>query len=193
LLGFLASLHREKGDREKAIDILKKMISLNPENDQFYFTLGAVYDEAKDKQNCITHMEKAIKLNPKNAAALNYLGYTWAEQGVRLDEAEKLIRQALQVEPNDGFYIDSLGWVFYQRGEYAKAVQQLERAAELVGQDPTVNEHLGDAYDKVGRTMDAARAYREALAHAKEESQIQRLRTKIDTLDGDKKTTTGEI
>jgi Flp pilus assembly protein TadD len=169
------------------------MISLDPENDQFYFTLGAVYDEVKDKQNCITNMEQAIKLNPKNAAALNYLGYTWAEQGVRLDEAEKLIRQALQVEPNDGFYIDSLGWVFYQRGEYAKAVQQLERAAELVGQDPTVNEHLGDAYDKVGRTMDAARAYYEALTHAKEEGQIQRLRTKIDTLANDKKATSDGI
>jgi len=189
LLGFLASLQREKGDRPQAIEILKQMVTLAPENDQYHFTLGAVYDETKDKQNCIAHMQKAIELNPKNAAALNYLGYTWAEQGTRLDEAEALIRQALQVEPNDGFYIDSLGWVYYQRGNYAKAVEHLERAAELVGDDPTVIEHLGDAYEKAGRAADATRAYREALGHAKEEDQIQRLRTKIDTLTGNHKTT----
>jgi Flp pilus assembly protein TadD len=163
------------------------MVTLAPENDQYHFTLGAVYDEVKDKQNCIAHMQEAIELNPKNAAALNYLGYTWAEQGTRLEEAESLIRRALQVEPNDGFYIDSLGWVYYQRGNYAKAVEHLERAVELVGDDPTVIEHLGDAYEKAGRTMDASRAYREALAHAKEADQILRLRTKIDTLTGDRK------
>jgi Flp pilus assembly protein TadD len=193
LLGFLASLQREKGNRAQAIEILKRMVTLDPNNDQYHFTLGAVYDEAKDKENCILHMQKAIELNPKNAAALNYLGYTWAEQGVHLDEAESLIRRALEVAPNDGFYIDSLGWVYYQRGDYAKAVEYLEQAAELVNDDPTIIEHLGDAYEKIGRTVDASRAYREALAHAKEAEQIQRLRTKIDTLTGARKTTDKDI
>ena len=72
-----------------------------------------------------------MPLNPENAAALNYLGYTWAEQGIHLDEAEQLILRALAIEPNDGFYIDSLGWVYYQRGEYMQAIQHLERAVEL--------------------------------------------------------------
>ena len=193
LLGFLAALYREKVDHARAIEILKQMVTLAPENDQYHFTLGAVYDEVKDKPSCIAHMQKAIALNPKNAAALNYLGYTWAEQGTRLDEAESLIRRALQVEPDDGFYIDSLGWIYYQRGDYAKAVEHLERAVELVGDDPTVIEHLGDAYEKAGRTMDASQAYREALAHAKEADQIQRLRTKIDTLSSDRKTSDKEI
>ena len=68
-------------------------------------------------------MKKAIELNPKNAAALNYLGYTWAEMGVQLDDAEDLIQRALKIQPNDGFYIDSLGWVYYQKGDYPKAVE----------------------------------------------------------------------
>jgi Flp pilus assembly protein TadD len=135
------------------------------------------------------HMQKAIELNSSNAAALNYLGYTWAEQGIRLDEAENLIRRALAVDPNEGFYVDSLGWVYYQRGDYVKAVENLEHAVELVGDDPTVIEHLGDAYEKAGRMTDASRTYNEALQHAKEPEQIQRLRTKIDTLTGNQKTT----
>src|SRR5207245_2843271 len=85
------------------------------------------------------------ELNPKNAAALNYLGYTYAEMGVQLEEAERLIRRALEIEPDDGFYVDSLGWVYYQRGDYGRAVEQPERAVELAGRDPTVAGPLGSS------------------------------------------------
>ena len=107
---------------------------------------------------------KAIELNPRNAAALNYLGYTLADMGVQLDEAERLIRRALELQPNDGIYIDSLGWVYYQRGDYQRAVEQLERAVELAGEDPTIVEHLGDAYQRLGQSDAALRLYRDALA-----------------------------
>jgi Flp pilus assembly protein TadD len=129
-------------------------------------------------------MQKAIALNPENAAALNYLGYTWAEQGAQLDEAENLIRRALKIEPNDGFYVDSLGWVYYQRGDYVKAIEHLERAVELVGDDPTIIEHLGDAYGKAGRAKDAVHTYTQALEHTKDAEQAGRLRTKIGALTG---------
>ena len=88
----------------------------------------------------------------------------------------------MQVEPDDGFYIDSLGWVYYQRGEYPEAVEYLERAVELVNDDPTITEHLGDAYEKVGRIGDASRTYRAALDQATESDQHRRLRDKIDSL-----------
>jgi len=129
-------------------------------------------------------MRRAVELNPKNAAALNYLGYTYAEMGVQLDEAERLIRRALDIEPDDGFYVDSLGWVYYQRGDYPRAVEQLERAVELASEDPTVAEHLGDAYDRGGHPRDALRVYRDALARAKETPQIERLKDKIRSLEG---------
>jgi Flp pilus assembly protein TadD len=96
------------------------MVDRYPENDRYRFTLGAAYDEAKDKTRTIEQMQRAVALNPKNAAALNYLGYTYAEMGTKLDEAEGLIRRALEIEPDDGFYVDSLGWVYFQRGDYRR-------------------------------------------------------------------------
>jgi Flp pilus assembly protein TadD len=128
-------------------------------------------------------MKKAIEINPKNAPALNYLGYTWAEMGVRLDEAEDLIVRALKIAPNDGYYIDSLGWVYYQRGDYVRAVEQLEKAVEITVNDPTIIEHLGDAYEKIGRTDRAVARYRDALKHSKEPEQTKRIREKIQRLE----------
>jgi tetratricopeptide (TPR) repeat protein len=102
---------------------------------------------------------------------------------VQLDEAEDLIQRALKIQPDDGFYIDSLGWVYYQRGDYPKAVEQLERAVELTTDDPTIIEHLADAYDKVGKSERALTRYREALKRTKENDQIKRIRDKIQRLE----------
>ena len=99
-----------------------------------------------------------------------------------LEEAEKLIKRALDVEPEDGFYIDSLGWVYYQRGQYQKAVDQLERAVNLTSSDPTITEHLGDAYSKVGKYQDARQQYEDALKKAQESDQVRRLKTKLANL-----------
>ena len=128
-------------------------------------------------------MKKAIELNPKNAAALNYLGYTWAEMGVQLDEAEELVQRALKIQPNDGFYIDSLGWVYFQKGDYPKAVEQLERAVEITVDDPTIIEHLADAYEKAGKGDRALTRYRDALKLSKENDQLKRIREKIQRLE----------
>ena len=179
VLILLASLYRKAKDYQKAIATLQEVAVLDPKNDQVQFQLGALYDEIKNKDKTVEHMKKAIELNPQNAPALNYLGYTWAEMGVRLDEAEELILRALKVEPNDGFYIDSLGWVYYQRGDYRRAVEQLERAVELTVDDPTITEHLGDAYEKVGKVDKALQRYQDALKRSKEEEQLKRIREKI--------------
>jgi tetratricopeptide (TPR) repeat protein len=103
--------------------------------------------------------------------------------GVQLDEAEQLIQRALQVEPNDGFYIDSLGWVYFQKGDYPRAVEQLERAVAITVDDPTIIEHLGDAYVKTGKSDRALSSYREAMQKSKEDDQIKRLREKIERLE----------
>jgi Flp pilus assembly protein TadD len=110
---------------------------------------------------------------------MNFLGYTFAELGVELDRAETLIREAIALEPNDGFYLDSLAWVHYQRGDFKKAAQELEHAVELAGEDPTVTEHLADAYQKLGRGAEALRVYRDALARTKDLEQMERLKRKI--------------
>jgi tetratricopeptide (TPR) repeat protein len=104
--------------------------------------------------------------------------------GQRLDEAEDLIRRAIALDPNDGFYVDSLGWVYYQRGEYQKAVEQLQHALELAGEDPTIAEHLADAYRQTGKPQEALRLYQEALSRSKEKDQVERLKGKIQVLEG---------
>jgi tetratricopeptide (TPR) repeat protein len=176
---FLSALYRKIKEYPKAIQAMEHFITLDPKSDQAHFQLGALYDENKNKEKTIASMRKAIELNPKNAAALNYLGYTWAEMGERLDEAEDLIVRALKIAPDDGFFIDSLGWVYYQRGDYAKAVEQLERAVEITVDDPTIIEHLGDAYLKVGKPDRALPRYRDALKKSKENDQIKRIKEKI--------------
>src|SRR5262249_29150667 len=182
LMSYLASLYREQKNYKRAIEVLQRVVEKFPDNDRYRFTLGAAYDEANDRDRAIEEMQRAIEINPKNAAALNYLGYTYADMGVKLDEAETLIRRALAIEPNDGFYLDSLGWVYFQRADYPRAAEYLQPAAELVGQDPTTVEHLGDAYHKTGRTDSALQSYRDALGQAKDATQIQRLKGKIQGL-----------
>jgi Tfp pilus assembly protein PilF len=103
--------------------------------------------------------------------------------GVRLEEAEQLIQRALQLEPNDGFYIDSLGWVYFQKGEYTRAVEQLERAVAITVDDATIIEHLGDAYVKVGKPDRALLRYREAIQKSKEDDQVKRILEKIERLE----------
>jgi tetratricopeptide (TPR) repeat protein len=98
-----------------------------------------------------------------HAEALNYLGYTYAERGERLDEAQALLERALALEPENGYYLDSLGWVFFKKGDLERAVKALERADAVVGPEPTVLEHLGDSYRAAQRPGDAAAAYRRAL------------------------------
>ncbi len=83
---------------------------------------------------------------------LNYLGYSWIDQGINLDEGMRMIRRAVEQRPDDGYIVDSLGWAYFRIGNYDEAVKHLERAVELKPDDPTINDHLGDAYWKIGRS-----------------------------------------
>jgi tetratricopeptide (TPR) repeat protein len=183
MLELLVSLERERKRIPDAIEIAQRLVATDPNNDRYVFILGALYDEAKDHEASLVEMRRAIEINPRNAAALNYLGYSLAESGNQLDEAEKLIRRAIAIDPTDGFYVDSLGWVYFQRGEFVRAVEELERAAELAGEDPTIIEHLADAYRKTGKEIDALRAYREALGRSKDPAQSARIKEKIQILE----------
>jgi Tfp pilus assembly protein PilF len=108
-------------------------------------------------------MRKVISLDPKHANALNYLGYTYADLGRNLDEAERLIKEALKYKPNDGYITDSLGWVYYKKGEFDKALIYLKKAVELVPDDPIMLEHMGDAYLKLNDRQNALKYYKKSL------------------------------
>jgi len=131
----------------------------------FYISYGSAAEKAGDHVKAAELLKKAIALDPLNSAeACNYLGYMWAERNENLDEAERLIMQAVQLDPSNGAYMDSLGWVWLCQGKFSKALAELMRAAEAMkNPDPVIFEHIGDAHEKLGRTADALHYWQKAL------------------------------
>jgi tetratricopeptide (TPR) repeat protein len=141
-------------------------------------------------------MNLALEKNPDNASALNYLGYSWAEKGENLEQAEQKIRRALELRPDDGFITDSLGWVYYMRARpllesgnvkdgramLRRAIQELEKAAQITGGDPVISEHLADAYRLLPDKKRAMELYREAIRMEPREQEQPDLRRKYDEL-----------
>ena len=132
----------------------------------FYFQHGVIAERAGEHEAATKHFLSCIEMDEDHAAALNYLGYMWAERGENLADAEKFIRRALQSEPENAAYLDSLGWVLFQQGRYHEALDPLQRASQLAASDPdpTIEEHLGDVLDKLGRRNEAIKAWERALA-----------------------------
>ncbi len=120
----------------------------------FYFR-GICYERSKQWQKAEADLKKALELFPDQPHVLNYLGYSWIDQGINLEEGMDMIKKAVQQRPDDGYIVDSLGWAYFRIGNYDEATKQLERAIELKPEDPTINDHLGDAYWRVGRVLEA--------------------------------------
>ncbi|MEN6543365.1 tetratricopeptide repeat protein [Parvibaculum sp.] len=125
-------------------------------------------------------LKTALKLSSEHPLVLNYLGYSWIEQGRNLKEALAMIEKAVELRPNDGFIVDSLGWALYRLGDYPKAAEYLERAVELEPGDPTINEHLGDALWKVGRKIEARFQWSHSLDMKPEQNRITLLKSKLE-------------
>jgi tetratricopeptide (TPR) repeat protein len=129
----------------------------------FYFR-GMCYERSHQWPKAEADLKKALELYPDQPQVFNYLGYSWIDQGVNLDEGMAMIKKAVQAKPDDGYIVDSLGWAYFKLGHYDEAVKNLEHAIELKPQDPTINDHLGDAYWQVGRKLEA----RFQWAHARD-------------------------
>ena len=112
---------------------------------------------------------------------LNYLGYSWVDMGINLDEGLDMIRSAVDQRPNDGYIVDSLGWAYYRLGRYQEAVEQLERAAELRPEDPVINDHLGDAYWQVGRKLEATFQWNHARDLDPEPADLEKIVKKLES------------
>jgi tetratricopeptide (TPR) repeat protein len=162
----------------KGIDTLAK-----PEKPNwliFYFR-GICYERSKQWPKAELDFRKALELYPDQPHVLNYLGYSWIDQGVNLDEGMRMIRRAVEQRPDDGYMVDSLGWAYYRIGNLDEALKNLERAVELKPEDPTINDHLGDVYWKVGRTLEAQFQWSHARDLKPEPEDLQRIEEKIKT------------
>ena len=163
---------------------MQKGLEDSPENTSLLFRLGAIQDKTGSKEESLNTMKKIIEIDPEDASALNYLGYSYADQGILLDKALMLIEKANKIKPDDGYITDSLGWVYYKMGNYEKAVKILEKAAELTSFETIISDHLGDAYLKADQFNKALDTYQKALSNAtdKDKKKVLELKEKIDSI-----------
>lgn len=144
-----------------------------------FYSRGIALERSKQWSRAESDFLRALELEPDQPYVLNYLGYSWVEQGINLDKARGMIEKAVSLRPNDGYIVDSLGWVLYRTGDYKAAVLQLERAVELRPDDPTINDHLGDALWRVGREAEARFQWQRALNLATEDKARDEISQKL--------------
>ena len=146
-----------------------------------YFQRGIAYERSQQWDRAEPDFLLALELEPDQPSVLNYLGYSWVEMGIRLDEAQAMIETAVEKRPEDGFITDSLGWVLYRLGDFPGAVKNLERAVVLEPVDPIINDHFGDALWMVGRQTEAVFQWRRALSFDPDDDVAERIRLKLET------------
>lgn len=154
-------------EKKEGIDAAKKVIKTGLEklegNEELLYRLGILYDKANQKSKAIEIMRKILEKNKDHADALNYIGYTYADEGRNLKEALQMIKRALRLKPGSGYIIDSLGWVYFRLGDLEKAQRYLLQALELEPHDPTIHEHVAELYERLGQKQKALRHYKKSL------------------------------
>jgi len=165
-LGGVYSQHKRY---DEAAELYSDAVSRLSEIDRIHWLLfyrrGIAYERTRQWPLAEADFKKALELYPDQPDVLNYLGYSWIDQGTRLEEGLEMVKKAVALKPNSGFIIDSLGWAYYRLGRYEDAVVELQRALELMPSDPVINDHLGDAYWKTGRKLEAVFQWKHALAN----------------------------
>jgi tetratricopeptide (TPR) repeat protein len=179
----LGNVMRARKDYKQAAEVYTKAIDLLKEpgkqNWSLYYFRGISYERSKEWPKAEADLQKSLELNPDQPQVLNYLGYSWVDQGTNLEKGIKMIRRAVELRPNDGYIVDSLGWAQYRLGNYQEASDALERAIELKPEDPVINDHLGDVYWKVGRQLEAHFQWRHARDNKPEPEDLARIEDKL--------------
>jgi tetratricopeptide (TPR) repeat protein len=159
-LGFLYLMFEKPG---KAVEILQQLLAKDPDRVEGNYGIGMAYQELGNFEKAEYHLRKAITLAPHHEDAHNALGYLFAENGTNLDEAVKLVKKALRKSPQNGAYLDSLGWTYYKQGKLNEALTELEKALDYMPESADVQDHLGDVYIKKGLTQKAVAMWQKAV------------------------------
>ncbi len=183
-LSALAGLQRSAKQYKEAAATYDRAIAAvgipTHENWTLFYFRGICYERAKEWPKAEDDFRRALELFPDQPLVLNYLGYSWVDQGVKLDEAFKMLRRAVELRPDDGYIVDSLGWAHYKLGQYNEAAQTLERAVDLKPADPVLNDHLGDAYWRVDRKLEARFQWNHARDMKPEADELPAILKKIE-------------
>lgn len=179
----LADNLRQTGYHKESIklysDIINKIKVFNADHWSIFYARGISYERLKDWKHSDKDLLRALELKPNSAYVMNYLGYSWLERNVKLNQALELIKSANKLEPGDAFITDSLGWAYYLLGYYKESITILEKAISILPFDPTLNDHLGDAYWKVGRKKEAYSQWKKVLVYDPEFEKRKTVKHKI--------------
>lgn len=179
---FYASLLDERREYKAGSVMLEQATKKFPDNTQLRFYLGSMYDRLGRQEDMIAEMRKVLSVDEKHVQALNYLAYTFAESGKNLDEAESMARSAMKLQPNDGYILDTVGWVIFKQGRVEEAIQYLETAHRLRPEESIIAEHLGDAYYVYELSDKAKQMYLKAVSFEKDQEKVVKIKAKLDTL-----------
>ncbi|MDH6230219.1 tetratricopeptide (TPR) repeat protein [Mesorhizobium soli] len=153
--GVYASVEKYRDAADVYDKAVEKLKTPDKNDWNIFYQRGIAYERLKEWPKAEPNFREALKLMPDQPQVLNYLGYSWVDMNMNLDEGLEMIRKAVDLRPSDGYIVDSLGWAYYRLGRYDEAVKELERSVSLKPDDPVLNDHLGDAYWRVGRKLEA--------------------------------------
>jgi tetratricopeptide (TPR) repeat protein len=192
----LANILRERKQYDGCADNYGKAIGQLPmpakANWTLFYFRGICFERAKQWAKAETDFKHALELFPDQPHVLNYLGYSWVDQGIHLDEGMGMIKRSVEQRPDDGYIVDSLGWAYYRLGNYDEAVKNLERAVELKPVDPTINDHLGDVYWKVDRMLEAKFQWSHARDLKPDQDELTKIEEKLKVGLGDDKSNSAD-
>lgn len=179
----LGNLYRNNEEFAAAAETYDAAIALldKPDRDNWtvYYYRGIAYERTKQWDKAEQDFRKALEFEPDQPMVLNYLGYSMVDKNINLTEAIAMVRKAVELKPNDGYIVDSLGWAHFRLGDYEEAVKHLERAVELKPADPVIADHLGDAYWRVGRQLEARFQWQHAKDNKPEPEDLIRIEKKL--------------
>jgi len=158
----LAYMAVEKYDL--AIQSMRTAIRLNDNKDAYFFELGALLERREKYSDAIDNMLRAIELNPMHSNAHNFIGYMYAQEGEYLDKALGHLKKALSIQPRNGYFLDSLGWIYFKKGESEKALTEIKKAMVYVAPDPVLYDHLGDVHYSLKNYEEASGAWKTSLS-----------------------------
>ena len=179
----LGNLHRNNEEFAKAAEAYDRAIATltQPQASHwrvFYYS-GISNERMKNWEKAEKQFRRALELAPEEALVLNYLGYSMVDKKINLPEAMAMIKKAVALKPNDGYIVDSLGWAYFQLGDYELALVNCERAVELLAADPIIGEHLGDVYWRIGRRLEAKFQWQHAKDNKPEPDDLKRIEGKL--------------
>jgi tetratricopeptide (TPR) repeat protein len=184
ILSTMANIYQRAKKTDEAQSIAETIVKQFPDNSGAYFQQGAIYERGKKYTEAERAFRKALEIEKDNPAVLNYLGYMLADRGVKLDEAISLIQRAVNQDPTNGAYLDSLGWAYFRQDKLDLAEEYLSKAVKFSGGDATVNDHIGDLYFKTKRFEQAKAAWTKCVQLSNDPDEIAKVKKKLDDLKG---------